>query len=120
MSVLEQQYDDFIAEFSKNLGKIDVSLALQTMYFQRKFTNLKPKLELRVCYRKGTDLEEKKQKINDYFACISTSYVRRQNGTPDCDTVLRVECLSDLDTIHKISKDPDIEVITGNASLGSY
>lgn len=120
MSLLEKQYDDFITEFSKNLGKIDVSLALQTMYLQRKFSNSKPKLELRVCYKDGTNLEEKKQKLDAYFACISTSYVRRHVGEPACDTVLRVEYVSELDTIHKISKDPDVNMITGSASLGSY
>jgi len=33
---------------------------------------------------------------------------------------LKVECLTDLKTVHQLSKDEDIEHITGEASLGSY
>ncbi len=58
MQQLEKQYDEFVTEFGKNLGKVDVSLGLQIMNLQRKFTDITPKVELRICYCPGTDLEK--------------------------------------------------------------
>lgn len=46
MSQIESQYDEFVREFGTKLGKIDISLALQTMYYQRKFQDTKPKVDL--------------------------------------------------------------------------
>ena len=120
MQQLEKQYDEFVTEFGKNLGKVDVSLGLQIMNLQRKFTDTTLKVELRICYRPGTDLEKKQLELDNYFACISTTYVKKQRGIPDCEDVLKVECLTDLDTVYKISKDPDVISIHGTASLGSY
>jgi len=45
---------------------------------------------------------------------------KKQRGMPDCGDILRVECLTDLDTVYKISQDPDVISIHGTASLGSY
>ncbi len=120
MEQIEKQYDEFVTEFGKNLDKVDLSLGLQTMYLQRKFTDVKPKVELRVCYRPGTDLEKKRKELDNYFACLSTTYVKKQRGMPDCEDILRVECLAGLDTIYKISKDPDVISVNGTASLNSY
>ena len=120
MQQIEKQYDEFVTEFGKNLGKVDVSLGLQIMSLQRKFPESSPKVELRVCYRPGTNLEKKQLDLDNYFACISTTYVKKQRGMPDCGDTLRVECLTDLDTVYKISQDPDVISIHGTASLGSY
>ncbi len=120
MSEIESQYDEFVREFGTKLGKIDISLALQTMYYQRKFQDTKPKVDLRVCYREGTDLESKRLELDRHFACASTTYVKKQFGMPECERILKVECLADLDTIHKISKDPDVDFIAGSASIASY
>jgi len=59
MQQIEKQYDDFVTEFDKNLGKVDVSLGLQIMSLQRKFPETSPKVESRVCYHPGTNLEKK-------------------------------------------------------------
>ena len=120
MQQIEKQYEEFVTEFGKTLDKIDVSFALQTMYLQRKIPDSLPKVELQVCYRPGTDLEKKRVELDNYFACISTTYFRKQNGAPDCENTLGVECLTDLDTVYKISLDSDIISIHGKASLGSY
>ena len=67
------------------------------------------------------NVSEKKQvELDNYFACISTAYVKKQLGMPDCEDTLRVECLTDLDTVYKISQDPDVISIHGTASLSSY
>ena len=120
MSQIENQYDEFVKEFGKTLDKVDLSLALQTMNFQKKFTDTKPKVDMRVCYRNGADLETKRIELDKLFACLSTTYVKRQFGVPGCENILRVECLADLETIHKISQDPDVISITGSASIASY
>jgi len=120
MQQIEKQYEEFVTEFGKKLDKVDVSFALQIMYLQRKIPNSLPKVELQVCYRPGTDLEKKRVELDNYFACISTTYFRKQNGSPDCENTLGVECLTDLDTVYKISQDSDIISIHGKASLGSY
>ncbi len=121
MSELETDYDVFLAEFEKKLGKVDVALALRTLYLQKKLDHgEKPHVELYVCYRPGVDLEKKRVELDKMFACLSTTSFRNNNKVPNCERVLKVECLTDLKTIHALSKDEDIEHITGEASLGSY
>ena len=120
MQQIEKQYDEFVTKFGKSLGKVDVSLALKIMSLKGKFPETDPKVELRVCYRPGTNLERKQVELDNYFACLSTAYVKKQRGMPDCEDTLRVECLTDLDTVYKISQDPDVISIHGTASLGSY
>ncbi len=121
MSELETDYDDFLAEFEKKLGKVDVALALRTLYLQKKLEHgEKPKVELYVCYRPGTDLEKKRVELDKMFACLSTTFFKNNRLVPNCERVLKVECLTDLKTVHEVSKDEDIEHITGQASLGSY
>ncbi len=120
MQQIEKQYNEFVTEFGKSLGKVDVSLGLKIMNLKRKFPETDPKVELRVCYRPGTNLEKKQVELDNYFACISTTYVKKQRGMPDCEDTLRVECLTDLDTVYKISQDPDVISIHGTASLSSY
>ena len=90
------------------------------MNLKKKFPESNPKVELRVCYNSGTNLEAKQLKLDNQFACLSTTYVKKQRGMPECENTLRVECLTDLDTVYKISQDPDIISIHGTASLGSY
>ncbi len=121
MSDLETNYDDFLAEFEKKLGKIDVALALRTLYLQKKLIHgEKPHVELYVCYRSGVDLEKKRVELDKMFACLSTTFFKNNQKVPNCERVLKVECLTDLKTIHEVSKDEDIEHISGEASLGSY
>jgi len=50
MQQIEKQYNEFVTEFGKNLGKVDVSFALQLMYLQKKIPNSSPKVDLEVCY----------------------------------------------------------------------
>jgi len=121
MSEIEKQYDGFIAEFEKNLGKVDVSLALKTLYLQKKLIHgEKPKLEVYFCYRPGTDLEKKRIELDKMFACLSSTFFTEKSKVPNCERILKVECLTDLKTIYEVSKDEDIDSITGEASLGSY
>jgi len=120
MSEIEKQYDNFIAEFEKHLGKVDVSLALKALYLQKKLPDVTPKLELYVCYRPGTDLEKKRIELHKKFSCLSSTFFTENSKVPNCERTLKVECLTDLKTIYEVSKDEDIDSITGEASLGSH
>ncbi len=121
MSEIEKQYEDFIGEFEKNLGKIDVTLALKTLYLQKKLIHgEKQKLEVYFCYRSGTDLEKKRIELDKMFACLSSTFFTEKSKVPNCERILKVECLTDLKTLYDISKDEDIDSITGEATLGSY
>ena len=82
MQQIEKQYNEFVTEFGKNLGKVDVSFALQLMYLQKKISNSSPKVELEVCYTPGTNLEKKQVELDRFFGCISTTYVKKQHESP--------------------------------------
>jgi len=121
MSEIENQYNSFIENFQRDLGKVDVSLALRTLYLEHRIEKgQKPKVELFVCYNEGVDLEKKKYELNEFFPCLSTTSFTNNREVPDCERVIKVECITDLKTVHKLSQDVDIEHVHGTASLDSY
>ncbi len=73
-----------------------------------------------VCDRKEADLEEKKYELNEYFPCLSTTSFINNLQEENCEKVIKIECMTDLKTVHELSKDDDIERISGTASLGSF
>jgi len=121
MSQVDIEFDDFAESLKKQLGKIDVDLALKTLYLERQLNRgEKPKVELFVCYNKEADLEKKKYELNEYFPCLSTTSFTNNLQSDNCEKVIKVECMTDLKTVHELSKDDDIEHISGSASLGSF
>ncbi len=120
MSDIEDQFNSFIVDFEKNLGKIEVDLALRVLYLERRIDQGKPKVELYVCYNDGVDIDKKKNQLGEHFPCLSTTSFAQNPEIPNCERVVKVECLTDLKTIHKLSQDEDIEHIHGSASLGSF
>ncbi len=120
MSRLENDYDEFLTDLQKKLGKIDLSFALQIMHFERVFVDTKPAVEMIICYNNGTDLEKKRLILSDLFAFLSTTYIRGKTRCSEHQNALRVTGLSDLKTILEISKDYDIHRIDGSASCASY
>lgn len=121
MSQVDTEFDDFVESLKKQLGKVDIDLALKTLYLERQITRGdKPKVELFVCYRPGSDLEKKKYELNEAFPCLSTTSFTNNVKVENCERVIKVECLTDLKTIHKLSEDDDIEKVYGTASLGSF
>lgn len=120
MSEIDTKYDSFIENFQKELGKIDVDLALRTLYLERRIDQGKPKVELYVCYNDNVDVDKKKNELGEHFPCLSTTSFSQNSGIANCERVVKVECLTDLKTIHKLAQDDDIEHIHGSASLGSF
>jgi len=121
-SQIDIEYDDFVASFEKQLGKVDLDLALKTLYLERQLSRPedKPKVELFVCYNEGVDLEKKKYELSEFLPCLSTTSFSQNPNLPNCERIIKIECLTDLKTIHELSQDDDIEHIHGTASLGSY
>jgi hypothetical protein len=39
---IKSQYDDFVSEISNELRKVDPQLAMQIMYYERRFTDVEP------------------------------------------------------------------------------
>ena len=121
MSQVDREFDDFAKSLKKQLGKVDVDLALKILYLERQLDyGQKPKVELYLCYRQGADLEKKKYELSEYFPCLSTTSFSNNPNIENCERVIKVECLTDLKTIHKLSQDDDIEKVSGTASLGSF
>ena len=108
---IEAQYDNFIAEISSELGKVDPQLAMQVMYYERRFTDVEPQVELHIHYKEGTNLDKKKDDLDAKYG-----FLMAREGKH----VLKAMGLMNLKRIHEISKDNDIEQVSGYASCASY
>lgn len=108
--LIEDEYDEFIEDVKNILKKIEPTLAMQAMYYERKFVDVEPHAEIVVEYNRRVDLDKKMFGLQKYgFEMAQES-----------DHELRVVGLMTLDTIYEISKDADIEKISGTASCASY
>ena len=115
------KYEEFIQNFQRDLGKVDVNLALRSLYLESRIpSGQTPKQEVYVCYKPGVDLDKKKYELGEFFPCLATTTFKDNQLVPDCERVIKVECMTDLKTIHKLSEDEDIEHVHGTASLDSY
>ena len=108
---IETQYDDFLAEISSELEKIDPHLAMQIMYYERRFTDVEPQVELHIHYRDDTNLDKKKDDLDSKYG-----FLMAREGKH----VLKAIGLMSLKRVHEISTDNDIEQISGYASCASY
>jgi hypothetical protein len=110
MSEAETLYDSFISELNKRLSKIDLKLAMNIMYFERKFPDIYPSVILEIHYKDKADLERKRFDLRSKRG-LQSSMVGH--------TVVARGNLS-LSEIQEMSSDPDIEKITGSATCASY
>jgi len=109
--VIEAQYDNFIAEISNELEKVDPQLAMQVMYYERRFTDVEPQVELHIHYKEGTNLDKKKDELDSKYGFLiakEDKYTLRSTG------------LMNLNRIYAISTDDDVEQVSGFASRASY
>lgn len=111
MSNAEAAYDNFLVDIGKILVKIDVNLAMQVMYYVRKFLGHYPSVNLDIHYKTGTNLEKKRYEFSSKYGFMNGHM--GENG-------LVVKGNMDLKTIQEISSDSDIEKITGSASCACY
>jgi hypothetical protein len=108
---IETQYDNFISEISNELKKVDPQLAMQVMYYERRFTDVEPQVELHIHYKEGTNLDKKKDELDSRYGLLIAK--EDKHG-------MRATGLMNLNRIYEISTDDDIEEITGFASCASY
>ena len=109
--LIEAEYDEFLKDIQNRLQKIEPNLAMQAMYYERKFTDVDPHAEIVVQYRKGVDVDKKRFVLGQKYG-----FEMAMEGHNE----LRVVGLMTLDTIHEISKDVDVESISGTISCASY
>jgi hypothetical protein len=109
--VIEQEYDRILTEIGSKMSKVDPSLAMETMYYERKFTDVEPQVELHAHYREGVNLDQKRSAIEAKYGFM---VAKEPHGT------LRMIGLMTLSTLQQISSDPDILEIDGKAYCSSY
>jgi hypothetical protein len=108
---IEAQYDNFIAEISSELEKIDPQLAMQVMYYERRFTDVEPQVELHIHYKVGTDLDKKKDDLDSKYGFLMAREDKH---------ILKAKGLMNLKRVYEISTDEDVEQVSGYASCASY
>lgn len=108
---IETQYDDFIADISNELQKVDPQLAMQVMYYERRFTDVEPRLELHVHYKEGINLDKKKDNLDSRYGFLIAKEGKH---------TLKLNGLMNLNRIYEISTDEDVEQVNGFASCASY
>jgi len=109
--VIEKEYDHILAEIENKMSKIDPGLAMQTMYYERKFTDVEPQVELHVHYREGINLDQKRTALETKYGFLVAKEPHR---------TIRMVGLMTLSTIQQIPSDPDIEELDGMAGCASY
>ena len=109
--VIEQEYDHILTEIGNRMSKVDPGLAMQIMYYERKFTDVEPQVELRVHYHEGTDLDQKRRYIEAKYGFMIQK---------EPHYAVRLIGLMTLSTVQKIASDPDILEIEGMATCASY
>ncbi len=108
---IEAQYDNFISEIRTELRKVDPQLAMQVMYYERRFTDVEPQVELHTHYKEGANLDKKKDELESRYGLLIAK--EGNHG-------MRVTGLMNLNRIYEISTDTDIEEINGFATCASY
>lgn len=107
---IEAEYDEFLKDIETKLQKIEPVLAMQAMYYERKFTDVEPHGEIVVKYRDDADLDQKRFGLAKYGFEMAVKDHQK----------LEVVGLMTLGTMYEISKDPDVEKISGTVSCASY
>ncbi len=106
---VETQYDNFLDQLVSKIGKINLKLATDVMYYERNFTDVEPKVELDIHYKSGTNMAKKKYELESKFL------VAREGSHG-----IRAVGLSSLNDLIELAKDPEIEHIDGFATCASY
>ena len=109
MSV-ETQYNECLSSISKLIENVDVNLMMKIMYLERKLPDVAPKVELHIDYKSGVDPMKKQEQIRAKYGF----------STQTSEHGLTAEGRMNINLVEEISKDQDIEHISGNATPASY
>ncbi|AFU58152.1 hypothetical protein Ngar_c12120 [Candidatus Nitrososphaera gargensis Ga9.2] len=109
-SALKQDYQDFLRKASTLFPKVDQKLLLNILQLQTTYSDWEGSVMLKVVYPAGTDMDKKKEWIFQKF---------QRMASIEEDKTLRFKAIhihiEDLDRL--LSEDPNIEFITGSATL---
>ena len=110
MSQVEMQYDEFLSSIGQKIPNADVNLLVKIMYLERKITDVYPKVDLHIEYKTNID-PTKKQEL-----------IRSKYGFPTQRTISGLTAVGrmNVDIIEEISKDSDIQHLSGTATPASY
>lgn len=109
--VIEQEYDNILTDIGSRIPKVDPSLAMQIMYYERRFRDVEPQVELHVHYREGTNLDQKKAALASKYGFLIAK---------EPHLTLRLAGLMTLSTVQQIASDTDVKEIDGTATCASY
>ena len=109
---IEEKYEQFLSELKSIAGPVDPNFAMRLMYLERKMTksvqtNVKPHVALTVKFKTGTSRDSKIANLRN------TGLMVENIDEPDAILVMGY---MDMNKVAEISKDSDIETITGKAS----
>jgi len=110
VSEIEIRYDEFLSSVGQMVVNTDVNLLMKIMYLERKLPDVAPKVELNIEYKAGTDTIKKQEKIRAKYG------FQIQTSIHGLTAVGRMS----VNLIEEISKDHDIEHISGTATPASY
>jgi hypothetical protein len=110
-STAETIYDGFLSNVEKALGKIDLELALQVMLFERKMPDAYPMVELQIHYRVGVDTASKVSYVRDKYGFLVSGHGKNE---------ILARGNMNVNLLHEIAQDPEIEKLAGSASVASY
>lgn len=110
MSQIEAQYDGFLSTVSQTLSNADTNLLMKVMYLERKLSDVAPRVELYMEYKSNVDPTRKQEEM------------RAKYGFPTQTSSHRLTVVGQMtvDIIENISKDPEVEHISGTATPASY
>ena len=110
MSQIEINYEGFLSSIRQIVPNMDADLMVKIMYLERKLPDVSPRVELHVEYKTGVDMVKKQEQI------------RAKYGFPMQVGVHGITMIGqmNIDLIEEISKDQDIEHISGVATPASY
>ncbi len=110
MSQVEIQYDKFLSSIGQTIANVDVNLMVRIMYLERSLPDVAPRVELHIEYKSSVDPIKKQEKFRKKYG------FQTQTSIHGLTAVGQIS----IDLIEEISKDNDIEHISGTATPASY
>jgi len=109
-SKLKTAYQNFLNELASLFPKVDQKLLLNMLQFETSYSDWEGSVMLKVIYPANIDIESKKEWIYKRYQRVATI---EENRTLRFKGIRMY--ITELDSILK--EDPDIEFITGSATL---
>ena len=109
-AALKQDYQEFLRKAATMFPKVDQKLLMNMLYYENTYSDWEGNVLLKVVYPAGTDMNRKKEWIFQKY---------QRMGSIEQDKTLRFKAIrvyiNDIDKL--LREDPEIEFITGSATL---